>query len=120
MIRLKTYYTTAFRREEKTGGDVLTGGFFGNGMTNMGDGNDTVKGFGTGYFDGGTGQEDRLLFGSGTYTVLDTTANLDGFYTVNNRTSDMFLKSFELIGSANNPAGANSFSSVIGGTFTVV
>ncbi|MBR8833397.1 MAG: hypothetical protein DSM106950_04970 [Stigonema ocellatum SAG 48.90 = DSM 106950] len=97
--------------------DALTGGNGCNGTINMGDGNDIVKGFGTGYFDGGNGF-DTLLFGSGTYTV-SYTANSAGFYTVDKGGIDMFVKDFELIGSANNPACANSFSSVIGGTFTV-
>ena len=37
--------------------DALTGGFRGIGNTNLGDGDDTLKGFGTGNFDGGN--EDR-------------------------------------------------------------
>ncbi|MHC5826862.1 MAG: hypothetical protein ACYT04_66080, partial [Nostoc sp.] len=62
--------------------------------------------------------QDKLLFGTGGYTVSDT-ANSAGFYTVNNGTTDMFVKNFEFIGSASDPAAAFSFSSVIGETFIV-
>jgi hypothetical protein len=62
--------------------------------------------------------KDKLLFGTGSYTVSDA-VNLEGFYTVNNGTTDMFVKNFEFIGSANDPAAAFSFSSVIGETFMV-
>jgi hypothetical protein len=98
--------------------DALTGGFSGNGITRLGDGDDTIKGFGTGSFDGGNGNEDELLFYSGSYSVSDS-ANLDGFYTVTSGTTDMFVKNFEFIGSADNPAAAFSFSDFIGETFTV-
>jgi hypothetical protein len=98
--------------------DALTGGFSGTGTVNMGDGNDILKGFGTGFFDGGNGKKDELLFGSGTYTI-SSTANGAGFYTIDKAGTDMFVKNFELIGSTSNPAGPVSFSSVIGGTFTV-
>jgi Ca2+-binding RTX toxin-like protein len=97
--------------------DALNGGFGGNGTTKLGDGNDIVKGFGTGFFDAGN-NNDTLLFSPGTYTISGI-QNGDGFYTVNNGTSDMFIKDFELIGSASNPDAAVNFSSVIGGTITV-
>jgi hypothetical protein len=98
--------------------DALTGGFAGSGTTMLGNGDDLLKGFGSGFFDGGNGN-DALLFGTGTYTVSDI-PNIDGFYTVNNGSIDMLVKNFELIGSASDPAAALSFASVIGETFTVV
>jgi hypothetical protein len=83
----------------------------------LGNGNDMLKGFGSGFFDGGSGN-DALLFGTGTYTVSDI-PNIDGFYTVNNGSIDMLVKNFELIGSASDPAAALSFASVIGETFAI-
>jgi hypothetical protein len=44
------------------------GGFSGTGTINMGSGNDIVKGFGTGFFDGGKGK-DTLELTAGTYTI---------------------------------------------------
>ena len=55
--------------------DALTGGFRGIGNTNLGDGDDTLKGFGTGNFDGGN-DRDLLLFSAGTYTVSATTTGV--------------------------------------------
>jgi hypothetical protein len=95
--------------------DALTGGFTGTGNTLLGNGADILKGFGSGLFDGGNGK-DQLLFGSGTYTV-STTINGDGFYTISNGTIDMFVKNFELIGSASNSFEVFNFASVIGETF---
>jgi len=46
--------------------DALTGGFRGNGKYELKEGNDTVKGFGIGKFDGGVG-EDSLYLPSGSY-----------------------------------------------------
>jgi len=48
--------------------DALTGGFGGMGEYQLGDGDDTVKGFGTGKFYGGSGS-DSLYLPSGTYKV---------------------------------------------------
>ncbi|MBD2473094.1 hypothetical protein [Nostoc sp. FACHB-145] len=97
--------------------DALTGGFVGNGSILVGDGNDIVKGFGSGLFDGGNGK-DQLLFDSGTYT-LSGSANSSGFYTISYGATDMLVQNFELISSANHPATAFDFNSVIGQTFTV-
>ena len=98
--------------------DALTGGFGGTGTIMLENGNDILKGFGSGFFDGGNGNKDKLLFGTGSYTVSDA-VNIEGFYTVSNGTTDMFVKNFEFIGSANDPAAAFSLSSVIGETFMV-
>lgn len=99
--------------------DTLIGGFSGStGTILLGNGADILKGFGSGFFDGGNGNEDQLLFSTGTYTISDI-PNIDGFYTVNNGTIDMFVRSFEFIGSASDPAATFSFSSVIGETFVV-
>lgn len=97
--------------------DALTGGFSGTGTTMLDQGNDTLKGFGSGSFDGGHGK-DTLIFGTGSYTVsLGTNSN--GFYTISTGGIDMFVKSFESIGSATCPADTFNFSSVIGGSFTI-
>ena len=37
---------------------------------NLGDGNDTLKGFGTGTFNGGAGDSDKILLGDGDYTII--------------------------------------------------
>jgi hypothetical protein len=48
--------------------DALTGGWGGSGRADLGSGNDTVRGFGSGKFDGGIGL-DKLTFNSGTYNI---------------------------------------------------
>ncbi|WP_415409231.1 hypothetical protein ACLM45_10630 [Synechococcus sp. A10-1-5-9] len=48
--------------------DALTGGWGGNGRADLGSGNDTVRGFGSGTFDGGIGF-DTLICKSGTYNI---------------------------------------------------
>ncbi|MGL5076537.1 MAG: hypothetical protein ACRDBG_12050, partial [Waterburya sp.] len=97
--------------------DALTGGFIGAGTTQLGNGADTLKGFGSGFFEGGNGK-DTLFFDTGSYTVSDN-VNSDGFYTVSNGSTDMFIKDFEFISSASDPGDAFSFSSVVGETFMV-
>ena len=72
--------------------NALKGGFGGNGNTFLGGNNDTLKGFGTGSFYGGTGI-DKILFGQGTYTVSGTTIVSDGV--------TMNVNEFETIGGAN-------------------
>lgn len=97
--------------------DALTGGFSGTGTTMFDQGNDILKGFGTGSFDGGHGK-DTLIFGTGSYSVSLGT-NSGGFYTISSGGIDMLVKSFESIGSAIFPADTFNFSSVIGGSFTI-
>jgi hypothetical protein len=48
--------------------DARTGGFGGSGITNLGQGNDDLKGFGSGSFNGGSGK-DTLELTTGTYIV---------------------------------------------------
>ena len=48
--------------------DALTGGFRGGGETWLGSGDDNLKGFGTGMFDGGDGT-DVLTFNRGAYSI---------------------------------------------------
>lgn len=108
------------------GNDVVdtstsNGGFGGTGTTLLGNGEDVLEGFGSGYFDAGEDNDTLLIgapYGSITYTV-SSSANSDGFYTINNGIENMFVKNFEFIGSFRDPAAAFSFSSAIGGTFTV-
>lgn len=94
--------------------DALTGGFGGVGYTNLGDGNDQIRGFGSGRFDGGN-DTDTLLFGDGVYSV-SATKNFDGFYTITKGTTQMLVKNFEFIGSSNDFTSLISFSSLIGST----
>ncbi|SBO42245.1 hypothetical protein [Cyanobium sp. NIES-981] len=49
--------------------NALKGGFSGQGLVDLGTSNDTLKGFGTGRFDGGAGRRDRVLLGEGTYWI---------------------------------------------------
>ena len=92
--------------------DALRSGFQGNGYINLGDGNDTIKGFGTGHFDGGTGR-DTLILGAGIYTVA-AKKNLEGFYTISNGITEMQVKNFESIGGNTDPTHLISFAAVIG------
>ena len=58
--------------------DALTGGWGGNGRADLGSGNDTVRGFGSGTFDGGVGF-DTLIFNAGTYNIARVGSQLDRF-----------------------------------------
>ncbi|EAR17397.1 calcium-binding protein [Synechococcus sp. W2B2] len=58
--------------------DALTGGWGGNGRADLGSGNDTVRGFGSGTFDGGVGF-DTLVFNAGTYNIARVGSQLDRF-----------------------------------------
>ena len=58
--------------------DALTGGWGGNGRADLGSGNDTVRGFGSGTFDGGVGF-DTLVFNAGTYNIERVGSQLDRF-----------------------------------------
>jgi hypothetical protein len=78
--------------------NALQGGFSGLGTTNLGSGNDVLRGFGTGTFLGGPGS-DILVFNPGTYTI---TAGAPGIYRVSNLGIQMTLSGFERFG-----AGAN-------------
>ncbi|VXD16534.1 Iron-regulated protein FrpC, putative (fragment) [Planktothrix paucivesiculata PCC 9631] len=103
--------------------DALTGGFrnnpdVGNGMIILGNGNDELKGFGSGRFDGGNGNKDEIFLGQGSYSVSGF-PNADGFYTVSYQGIDMFVKNFELISIAGNPATTFGFSEIIGKSFLV-
>ena len=48
--------------------DALVGGWAGGGRADLGAGNDVVRGFGSGTFDGGLGT-DALTFNAGTYSI---------------------------------------------------
>ncbi len=71
--------------------DALQGGFRRNGTTNLGTGNDTLKGFGTGTFNGGDGI-DKILFGAGEYEISGGIITSGGI--------DMNVTGFESIGGA--------------------
>jgi hypothetical protein len=71
--------------------DALKGGFKSLGTTDLGLGRDTLKGFGTGTFNGGAGI-DKILFGQGTYTVTGSTIVSDDV--------TMNVNEFEKIGGA--------------------
>ena len=107
--------------------DALTGGFSGSGLIDLGEGNDTLIGFGTGRFDGGgsfnTNQRDTLLLGNGTY-VCSLSSDLGGFLSlsqdspVTHKSSTMLLQGFERIGAASDPGTAIDF--VAGQTYSVI
>ena len=71
--------------------NALEGGFGGIGNTYLGDNNDTLMGFGTGSFYGGSGS-DKVLFGEGTYTIRGLIITSDGV--------TMSVNEFENIGGA--------------------
>jgi uncharacterized protein YkwD len=101
--------------------DALVGGFAGRGLINLGDGDDTLKGFGfvtqwgTGLFDAGLGS-DRLLIGeAGTYTI-SAQADQAGFYSLRKESNLMLIKSFEFLGNAND---GTQFAFTPGTSFTI-
>lgn len=71
--------------------NAVEGGFGGFGATSLGDGNDRLMGFGTGFFSGGDGI-DQLRFGQGVYSI-DTEAQ-----TITYDGVVMNVKEFEFIG----------------------
>ena len=70
----------------------LIGGFSGSGSTVMGKGKDTLTGFGTGNFDGGGGNKDKIELGTGTYSI-DRAAG-----TITSGGDTMNIQRFERIG----------------------
>jgi hypothetical protein len=91
--------------------DALTGGFSGNGKIHLGSGNDSLKGFGTGYFNGGNGK-DYLIFGAGTYTVRSLGIGSE-YYVITQGTTSMSVKDFEFIGNSSNPSNVFEFINLI-------
>ncbi len=91
--------------------DALQGGFIGGtGTIDLGDGNDTLKGFGNGTFIGGAGT-DYLVFGAGTGTYdVDTTLG-----TITKSGVTMNVNLFDQIsfdgGTSFNPLATGSFLS---------
>lgn len=97
------------------GNDVIDaggGGFSGEGLMKLGAGRDTLKGFGTGNFYGGSGI-DRILIRQGTYIVSGTSISYsrDGLTGIG---PAMNVNEFERIGGVN--GGLFTFSD---GTLTV-
>jgi len=74
--------------------NALLGGFSGLGTTNLGFGNDVLRGFGTGTFQGGPGS-DTLKFNPGTYTI---TAAAPGTYQITKLGVQMTISGFERFG----------------------
>ncbi len=91
--------------------DAMQGGFIGGtGTIDLGDGNDTLKGFGNGTFSGGAGT-DYLVFGAGTGTYdVDTTLG-----TITKSGVTMNVNLFDQIsfdgGTSFNPLATGSFVS---------
>ena len=103
--------------------DALTGGFSGTGLTDLGLGDDTLVGFGSGRFDGGSGTKDKLLLADGSYTFtgfgpLGNEPDADGYFKLTTSSDTMLIKNFELIGSAADPNNAIDFN--LGGVYNVV
>jgi len=98
--------------------DAITGGFSGSGLTDLGEGNDTLIGFGTGRFNGGGGinanQKDTLLLGNGTY-VCSLSSGPGGYFSltqenpISHNSATMLLQGFERIGAASNPGSVISY-----------
>ena len=74
--------------------NALQGGFSGLGTTNLGSGNDVLRGFGTGTFVGGP-DSDTLIFNPGIYTVTTVSP---GVYQITNLGIQMTVSSFERFG----------------------
>ena len=103
--------------------DALTGGFSGAGLTDLGLGDDTLVGFGSGRFDGGSGTNDKLLLADGSYTFtgfgpLGNEPDADGYFKLTSGSDTMLIKNFELIGSAADPNNAIQFN-LGGGVYNV-
>ena len=103
--------------------DALTGGFSGTGLTDLGLGDDTLVGFGSGRFDGGSGTKDKLLLGNGSYTFsgfgqLGNEPDASGYFKLAKGSDTMLIKNFELIGSAADPSNDIQFN--LGGVYNVV
>ena len=103
--------------------DALTGGFSGTGLTDLGLGDDTLVGFGSGRFDGGSGPKDKLLLADGSYAFagsgrLGNEPDAAGYFKLTTSSDTMLIKNFELIGSAADPNNAIDFN--LGGVYNVV
>lgn len=93
--------------------DALIGGFTGDGVTNLGLGNDKLIGFGTGFFDAGSEADlsrhsDLLLLPEGIYTIL-TIPDENGYFGLTKNGTEMMVKGFEFIGSASDPSSISEF-----------
>lgn len=85
--------------------DATFGGFGGDGLTRLGLGNDTLVGFGSGFFNAGGGveigvQQDRLLLENGVYTI-NTMSDQNGYFDLTRARDGITMKiqGFELLGS---------------------
>jgi hypothetical protein len=98
--------------------DALVGGFTGDGLVDLGDDNDTLKGFGSGFFDGGAGTDlltlNTVVVGSPvTYNVSE----LDGsIYHISLGGVEMDVTNFENITTA---TGVFALSTFAGSTVNV-
>lgn len=103
--------------------DALTGGFSGTGLTDLGNDDDTLVGFGSGRFDGGSGTKDKLLLADGSYDFagfgqLGNEPDASGYFKLTKGSDTMLIKNFELIGSAADPINAIQFN--LGGVYNVI
>lgn len=80
-----------------TGNDTVDakGGFGGNGTTLLGEGGDFLKGFGSGKFYGGSG-DDRLMLDTGDYTI--SLSGKNGSAVISSGRTSMNVYEFEAIG----------------------
>ncbi|EDY38316.1 conserved hypothetical protein [Cyanobium sp. PCC 7001] len=72
--------------------NALQGGFAGTGRTRLGQDNDRLLGFGTGFFEGGGGKNDKIFLGQGSYAVNRAAG------TITSSGQTMNIRGFEIIG----------------------
>ena len=80
--------------------DGFAGGFRGSGRVNLGEGDDVLKGFGTGRFNGGRGF-DRIILNDGTYKISFNFNDLEASYTIASQGLEMIVTSFNAISGVN-------------------
>lgn len=92
--------------------DAFSRGFSGTGNCDLGPGDDQLKGFGAGLFDGGDGADDAISFQTGTYTIQDLGGGNYGIGLVGDLSGvQMQVRGFEKFG---NGASTTDFMTAAG------
>ena len=85
--------------------DALPRGFGGTGYCDLGPGDDQLKGFGAGFFEGGDGTQDTISFQPGTYTIQDLGSSIYGISLSGDPSAVLMqVRGFEQFGSGANTA----------------